>query len=92
MLPRHQIAQADAEARDKFAQEAQQLREQLDRLNTEHSNLLELQEDALPSSTAAALRQQVAQHPAVGVSGRGEKIRTEWSVTLTLTCLCMRKR
>ena len=57
-----QIAQADAEARDKFAQEAQQLREKLDSLHTEHSSLLELQEDALSSSSAAALRQQVGQN------------------------------
>ena len=55
----HQIATADAEARGLFAKEAQQLREQLDHLNTEHSNLLALQQDALSSSSAAALRQQV---------------------------------
>ena len=59
----HQIATADAEARAFFAKEAQQLREQLDHLNTEHSNLLALQQDALSSSSAAALQQQVGRDP-----------------------------
>ena len=59
----HQIATADAEARAHFAKEAQQLREQLDHLNTEHSNLLGLQQDALSSSSAAALQQQVGRDP-----------------------------